>query len=125
MDQNRFNNPYAAPRSVPRPSAASAFSAPPQQNFNSVDYEGSIQKVLTDNVGRYVVMEFLIGTETLVRKQGILYAVGTGYIVLYDDINDNYIVCDLYAIKFTYFYNPGQRPIRNYNAPGMDASLPQ
>lgn len=92
------------------------FSAPPQQSFNSPDMEGSVQKVLTNNIGQYVVIEFLIGTQSIVRKQGILYLVGTSYVVLYDDVINNYIVCDLYSIKFTYFYYPGQRPNQNYNA---------
>ena len=92
------------------------FTTPPRQDFNEADLEGSIQKVLANNVGQYVVMEFLIGTSNVVRKQGILYYVGTGYVVLFDDVIGNYIVCDLYSIKFTYFYYPGQRPNQNYNS---------
>lgn len=91
------------------------FEAPPQQDFNSPEMQGSVQKVLGNNVGQYVVMEFLIGTENIVRKQGILYYVGTSYVVLFDDVVGNYIVCDLYSIKFTYFYYPGDRPSQNYN----------
>lgn len=92
------------------------FQSPPQQSFNSPDMIGSVQKVLGENIGQYVVMEFLIGSDTIVRKQGILYLVGTSYVVLFDDVIGNYIVCDLYSIKFTYFYYPGQRPNQNYNA---------
>lgn len=116
MDQTPYR-PIPTPYGYPtRPGTGDGhFSAPPQQNFDSADMEGSIQKVLSNNVGQYVVMEFLIGTERIVRKQGILYLVGTGYVVLFDDVINNYIVCDLYSIKFTYFYYPGQRPNRNFN----------
>ncbi|MBQ4037155.1 MAG: hypothetical protein IJC84_03420 [Clostridia bacterium] len=107
MDQIRYP--------APTPPRREGFSVPPAVDFNGSDFRGSIQKVLGNNVGQYVVMEFLIGTEQLVRKQGILYFVGTDYVVLYDDVVDNFIVCDLYAIKFTYFYYPGQRPTQNYN----------
>ena len=122
MDSNL--NPYTSYRPqqnlYPMPSRpqGDGFNSPPQQNFNSPDMVGSIQKVLTENVGQYVVMEFLIGSDRIMRKQGILYLVGTGYVVLYDDVIGNYIVCDLYSIKFTYFYLPGQRPNQNYNSLG-------
>ena len=113
MDRNQYqaNPPY--PSDPFRPE--NGFVSPPQQSFSSPDMQGSIQKVLADNIGEYVVMEFLIGSDSIVRKQGILYLVGTGYVVLYDDRVGNYIVCDLYSIKFTYFYFPGQRPGQNYN----------
>ena len=61
------------------------------------------------------MVEFLIGVDRTVRKQGILYFVGTSYVTLFDDMANNYIVCDLYSIKFVYFYYPGERPKRNFN----------
>ncbi|MBR7166014.1 MAG: hypothetical protein IKD18_07020 [Clostridia bacterium] len=115
MDLNPHQNRNYDPR-YRAPTQGGQFATPPQQSFNDPDFEGSVQKVLTENVGQYVVMEFLIGTESIVRKQGILYFVGVGYVVLYDDVIDNFIVCDLYSIKFTYFYYPGQRPNQNFNA---------
>lgn len=95
--------------------AAPEFTTPPPMNFDSEDMRGSIQKILSDNVGEYVVVEFLIGTERIMRKQGVLYYVGTSYVTLYDDMVNNFIVCDVFSIKFVYFYLPGQRPSRNYN----------
>lgn len=88
---------------------------PPQQDFNTPEMIGSIQNILASAVGNYVVIEFLIGTEQIVRKQGLLYLVGTSYVTLYDDTVRNFIVCDLFSIKFVYFYYPGDRPRRNYN----------
>jgi len=122
MDQSSYR-PYPTPYPTPENARGrEGFSPPPQQSFDSFDMEGSVQKVLTNNLGQYVVMEFLIGTEQIVRKQGILYLVGTSYVVLYDDVLNNYIVCDLYSIKFTYFYLPGQRPNQNYNSLSQPAS---
>ena len=74
-----------------------------------------MQKILAENIGEYVVIEFLIGTNMITRKQGILYFVGTSFVTLYDDANNNYIVCDIFSIKFVYFYLPGQRPNQNFN----------
>ncbi|MBR5601535.1 MAG: hypothetical protein IKW24_02810 [Clostridia bacterium] len=115
QSQNRYS-PYT-------PQNQEGFNSPPQQNFNSPDMQGSVQKVLTENIGQYVVMEFLVGSDTIVRKQGILYFVGTSYVVLFDDVIGNYIVCDLYSIKFTYFYYPGQRPSQNFNS--LSSNFPQ
>ena len=35
-----------------------------------------MQAILADNIGNYVVIEFLIGTGEILRKQGMLYLVG-------------------------------------------------
>lgn len=91
------------------------FRTPPQQTFDEEEMAGSIQKILAENIGNYVVVEFLIGTERMMRKQGYLYHVGTSYITLYDDENENFILCDIFSVKFVYFYMPGQRPNRNFN----------
>ena len=91
------------------------FTTPKQEDFNSPEMIGSIQKILADNIGQYVVVEFLIGVDKIVRKQGVLYFVGNSYVTLFDDMANNYIVCDLYSIKFVYFYYPCERPKRNFN----------
>lgn len=91
------------------------FTTPPPIDFNSEEMQGSIQKILSENTGEYVVIEFLIGTEQIMRKQGLLYFVGTSYVTLYDDASNNFIVCDLFSIKFVYFYFPGQCPNQNFN----------
>lgn len=91
------------------------FSKLPAIDFNTVEMKGSMQAILSNNIGEYVLIEFIIGTESLVRKQGLLYSVGTSYVTLFDDVNNNYIVCDIFSIKFVYFFHPGQRPARNYN----------
>lgn len=91
------------------------FTTPPQQTFDSAEMIGSMQRILAQNIGEYVVIEFLIGTDLIMRKQGLLYSVGTSFVVLFDDAEKNFIVCDIFSIKFVYFYFPGDRPPRNYN----------
>ena len=76
---------------------------------------GSMQRILAQNVGEYVVIEFLIGTGQIMRKQGLLYNVATSFVVLYDDAVTNFIVCDIFSVKFVYFYLPGERPNHNFN----------
>lgn len=74
-------------------------------------YEGSMQQLLSQNTGYYVSCEFLIGTQNLVRREGILYQVGSSFMVLYDVPLQRYIICDFYALKFVTFYEPGSEPI--------------
>ncbi len=96
-------------------STLNGFYSPPQQNFDTDEMRGSMQQILANNIGEYVLVEFLIGTQQMVRKQGILYHVGTAYLTLYDDSLRNFIVCDIFSIKFVYFYFPGDRPRQNFN----------
>ena len=85
-------------------------TTPPEEDFNTETMQGSMQQILSDNLGQFVVCEFLIGTAEMVRKEGILYSVGRSFVVLYEEINMNYVVCDIFSIKFVTFYLPGRRP---------------
>ena len=51
-----------------------------RQSFDNEEMRGSMQQILGQNVGEYVVVEFLIGTSMIMRKQGILYHVGVSYV---------------------------------------------
>ena len=92
---------------------------PPQQTFDTPAMEGSMQQFLADNLGQYVVIEFLIGTQTTVQKGGILYAVGTSVVTLYQELTQTFVTCDMFSIKFVTFYLPGHRPWQvNFPASG-------
>jgi len=78
--------------------------------FDGPAFRDSIQQFLSENLGEYVVCEFLIGTTLLQTRQGILYSVGTNYLILYEEETATYVICDIYALKFVTFYQPGQRP---------------
>ena len=80
-------------------------------------------KELADNLGYYVEIDFLIGTQNIVTRGGILYAVGNNYVTLYQDLEDRYVVCDLYSIKFVTFYNTRSTPRSRgtINAPAGNA----
>ncbi len=72
-------------------------------NLIDQNYNGSLQHMLSQNVGRRVIVDFLVGTSNLIRKEGILYLVGISYIVLFDDKSNIYTVCNLYSIEFVSF----------------------
>lgn len=79
------------------------FSVPPDQDFNTISFQGSMQQVLSENVGKYVIVEFLIGTGSLTSRQGMLYYVGSQFLVLYDEFESRFVVCDIFAVKFVTF----------------------
>ena len=99
------------------------FEHPQQEDFDSEEMRGSMQMILAQNIGNFVVIEFLIGTGIITRKQGMLYFVGRSFVTLYDEAANNFIICDIFSIKFVYFYMPNDRPRQNYNLlPGNNNS---
>ena len=84
------------------PESAQAIENP--QNNEEV-YLGSFSSVLRENMGAYVVIEFLIGTQNLISKEGLLYNVGNNFVTIYNDVNNYYTVCDFYSIKFVNFFD--------------------
>lgn len=112
---NNFNDRQMSQQNNNISTQDPTFNTPVQDSFNTEEMQGSMQQILARNIGEYIVAEFLIGTERIMRKQGILYFVGRSFVTLYDDMHNNYIVCDIFSIKFVYFYYPGQRPSRNFN----------
>ena len=59
---------------------------------------------LQTSIGYYVSCDFLIGTQMVETRDGILAKVGTNFITLYQPNLDRYIICDLYSLKFITIY---------------------
>ncbi|MBS4537235.1 hypothetical protein GOQ27_02115 [Clostridium sp. D2Q-11] len=59
-----------------------------------------LQGYLNTLIGEFVRIDFLIGTNTFIDKAGTLMEVGIDYVVLLEQETDDYIVGDLYSIKF-------------------------
>lgn len=55
---------------------------------------------LREQLGKLVRVEFLIGTNNLVDRVGILEDVGVSYILLRSIESNTLVYCDIYAIKF-------------------------
>jgi hypothetical protein len=58
------------------------------------------QGYLRSQIGEYVKIEFLIGTNMLVDREGKLIDVGISYVVLQEPETDNFLMADIYSIKF-------------------------
>ena len=82
----------------------------PASEFDTPGMQGSMQQLLSENLGKYVMADFLIGVSNIVRRVGILYSVGRGFLVLYDEDNHNFNVCDIFSLKFVAFFPPGFEP---------------
>jgi hypothetical protein len=70
------------------------------------------QGYLRTMIGRYVKIEFLIGTNLFIDREGILEKVGISYVVIKEAGTGNELMCDIYSIKFVEIYdgNKGNRP---------------
>lgn len=69
---------------------------------------------LREQIGKLMRVEFLIGTNNLTDRIGILEDVGASYIILRSVESDNLVYADIYSIKFiTISANPYMN--MNYN----------
>lgn len=78
---------------------------PDRPSDSTERYLDSFASILQENAGAYVVVEFLIGTNNIVSKEGILYGTGNNSITIYNDVDNYYVVCDLYSVKFVNFFD--------------------
>ena len=65
---------------------------------------------LREQIGRLMRVEFLIGTNNMVDRIGVLQDVGASYILLRSVENDSLIYCDIYSIKFITISTTGMYP---------------
>ena len=94
-----------------------------RQNTNETNQENQ-PEILTNNmytpaflrtqIGKLMRVEFLIGTNNLVDRIGILADVGASYILLRSFENDSLVYCDLYSIKFITISTTSSL-LQNYN----------
>ena len=68
---------------------------------------------LKEQIGKLMRVEFLIGTNMLVDRIGILQDVGASYILLRSFENDSLVYADLYSIKFITISTTGEYALNN------------
>lgn len=84
--------------------------AEPAGEFDTPGMQGSMQQLLSENLGKFVMADFLIGVSSIVRRVGILYSVGRGFLVIYNEDYHTFQVCDIFSLKFVAFFPPGFEP---------------
>lgn len=81
-----------------------------QNGFNHVQITSGSPETITNNlytpaflrdhIGKLVRIQFLIGTNVLEDRTGILEEVGLSYVLLRSIESGNLLYCDIYSIKF-------------------------
>lgn len=59
---------------------------------------------LRTQIGKRVKIEFLIGTNMLIDREGTLLDVGISYVIINEVETDDLLLCDIYSIKFVRIY---------------------
>jgi hypothetical protein len=72
-----------------------------QQPIMDIQYT---QGWLTTQIGQRVKIEFLIGTNMLIDREGTLLEVGISYVIINEVETDDLLLCDIYSIKFVRIY---------------------
>ena len=75
-----------------------------ETSLETVESIAYTQGYLKQHIGERVKVEFLIGTNMLVDREGTLIDVGASYIVIREVDTDDLLMADLYSIKFVRFY---------------------
>ncbi len=77
------------------------FQALTQTPIMDIEYT---QGYLRTQIGQRVKVEFLIGTNMFMDREGTLLDVGVSYIIIQEVDTDDHLLCDIYSIKFVRFY---------------------
>ena len=70
-------------------------------DYNSIQYMNGIFRT---QIGRYVRVQQLVGSNTTEDQEGFLIGVGINYIILQDYSDGNIRIIDIYGIKNMYVY---------------------
>jgi hypothetical protein len=97
--------------SIPIAPISPVVPAVPVSPIAPVTLEGSpimdiqyTQGWLTTQIGQKVKVEFLIGTNMFIDREGTLVDVGISYIIINEVETDDLLLCDIYSIKFVRIY---------------------
>jgi hypothetical protein len=82
--------------------AARAGSSSPRPTVDKMAYN-SWKGMLARNIGRAVIVSFLVGSQNTVVAVGTLQEVGNDYITLFHPGRSAYITADIYSIRFVEF----------------------
>lgn len=81
-------------------------------DYNAVQYVNGFYRT---QIGRYVRIEQLMGSNTIETKEGFLIGVGINYIILQEGSTGNILVVDIFGIKNMYvFYNFAGNPFEPF-----------
>ncbi len=96
---------------------APSFSVPPNPllppgyqetlDYSSLQYANGFYRT---QIGRYVRVDQLLGSNSMTTQEGFLIGVGYNYIILQEGFTGNILVVDIYSIKNMYVYYSDRIP---------------
>jgi hypothetical protein len=92
--------PMAKPTPKPQMTPSDFEIAPGSPTILDSQYT---QGYLKTQIGKRVRITFLIGTNIIQDRAGVLTDVGISYIIINEADSNNPLLCDIYAIKFILF----------------------
>ena len=78
-----------------------------------IDYSTiqALNGFLRTQIGRYMRIEQLVGSNTIQDRYGFLVGVGSNYIILQEITTGNIMVLDIFSVRLTYvYYSPPVLP---------------
>ena len=110
VHENHCNNVGLIKRKERDSKMANLEESQNKREVRNVNIDQNSPEILTNNIytpaflreqiGKLMRVEFLIGTNNLTDRIGILEDVGASYILLRSIESNNIIFCDIYSIKF-------------------------
>lgn len=78
----------------------------PEGYDEEIDYDTvqALNGFLRTQIGRYMRVEQLVGSNTIQDRYGFLVGVGTNFIILQEITTGNIMVLDIFSIRLTYVY---------------------
>lgn len=70
-------------------------------NYNDIQF---LNGFIRTQIGRYIRVECLVGSNNIEIRAGYLIGVGLNYILLQESITGNVLSIDFWSIKFVYYY---------------------
>ncbi len=70
----------------------------------------TMRDVLKESIGYYIICQHLIGSSSIVYREGLLTRVESNCYTLYDEDNRTYITCDYFSLKMFQRYPRNERP---------------
>ena len=77
-------------------------------DYNTIQ---ALNGFLRTQIGRYMRIEQLVGSNTIQDRYGFLVGVGSNYIILQEITTGNIMVLDIFSVRLTYvYYSPPVLP---------------
>jgi len=103
--------PLPVPPGSNQTPSSSTQMPPTNQNFEMAPIPPVVSNVLytqgwlATQIGEYAKIDFLLGTNILQDREGIIKEVGISYIVIKESGTNDLVMCDIYAIKFVRIFH--------------------